>query len=465
MNSLEPWMAFVRRIAFDLSRAQARHVTGAMLLLLAYACRLMRARRSAVIHAMACHRWTGSARALRIVANDLASPRPIMPNLVSTGVGIEEAARRSIVIRWPQLSATSIERKGIMVIAFTRTFAWFLRQADLLRLTDYFHVVLEPSWSGYLDADILAWSVATDRRVYVQSSETRDQAALAALCSNLTPVTFGASDWVDYRRFTPMHCDKLYDAVYVANTHPVKRVHAYFRTIRKVIHRDPSFRALIVCAGFGDRQREIELLRSWYGIEKHCDAFYDIAQSELNRLLNQCKFNVLLSMKEGSNRSLFESMFAGLPVVLLDANVGVNKSYINEHTGVLAPEARLAEVFLWMARHHHSFRPRAWALEHIAPEVTTTKLCTLIDHHETTADSRVPAGPTHIKVNNPEMEYFELGLTRIELHELQMKLLAAFERPIGVEKTHVEFAQCLQSLMDLSTRVERARMSGTSVTP
>jgi glycosyltransferase involved in cell wall biosynthesis len=284
--------------------------------------------------------------------------------------------------------------------------SYYYRNIDIDQLARYFHIVLEPSWSGYMDADILFWTTKTREQVFVQSSELRDRVALECLCSNLVPISIGASDWVDYRNFTPLEREKTYDSIYVANTSPVKRIHIYLKAIRKIVREyDPTYRGVLVCAAWGGKAAEIQGLIDHYGVGANCKLQLSLTQGELSELLSACKVNVLLSLKEGSNRSLFESMFCNLPVIALADNIGVNKSYINEYTGALVYEDRLSEVLLHMAANWRNYQPRRWALQHISPEATTAKLLAVI----AARSGEVPAtdSRTFIKINNPEVSYLE----------------------------------------------------------
>jgi hypothetical protein len=194
----------------------------------------------------------------------------------------------------------------------------FVEHYDLKRLVQNGHVVLEPSWAGYCDPNILAWTLV-DRPVIVQSSEVGDINLLRELNTNLVPVEFGASDWIDPHAFSPKNAgNKIYDCIYVANRGAYKRVHVFLRAISKILPVRPIFRAALVCDPWGGPADVIEGLIDHYRLRGRFDFVDGVPYSEISSPYSQSKLCVLLSLKEGSNRSLFESMFCDTPVHLAE---------------------------------------------------------------------------------------------------------------------------------------------------
>ncbi len=338
-----------------------------------------------------------------ILKNDLVNNDVLSP-LYSNEVSIEGAAGRTIVIKYPVVKGDDIESKGILIITFTSTFGFYLRKIDIELLTQYFHVVLEPSWSGYLDADIIGWACKTSNNIYVQASELQDRVLLNELGTNLIPVSFGASDWVDFQQFSPQDVDKCYDSVYVANMNPIKRIVRYLHAIKNISRKDPSYRGCLVCAGWGSNSTEqLKKLAIELGIESNVDVMFSLNKEQLRAVLSQSKVNLLLSFKEGSNRSMYESMFVNIPVICLSENIGVNKTYINEYTGMLVSDTYLESALINMRTVWRQYSPRKWALENISPIRTTEKLLSAIAGHDSVDTSQ---WQPKIKVNNPEVHYF-----------------------------------------------------------
>ncbi len=116
------------------------------------------------------------------------------------------------------------------------------------------------------------------------------------------------------------------------------------------------------------------MLIDLYGVRKHLDIYQSLPPPEVNRVLNQSKVNLILSLREGANKSVFEGFFADVLGIVLRHNIGINKSHINEYTGRLIDERELPQVLLWFREHYRDFRPREWAMQNISPHATTAKL-------------------------------------------------------------------------------------------
>ncbi len=385
-------------------------------------CLLVGKRSSAGNLFMKSHRTYGRDIVLKLMSKFGLLNEDVLSRQYSLGVSLEEAAGRSIVVKYPSISGDDVLSKGIIIIKFTKTFSFYLHHIDIDSLADYFHIVLEPSWSGYLDADILGWMHKTNNFVYVQATEIQDRILLNALHSNLKPVSFGASDWVDYKHFSPDNVEKLYDSIYVANTNPIKRIARYLEAIRNIKEEVPDYKACLVCAMWGDNPADqITRLATQLGIDSNVDFMFALNRDQLRTALTKSKTNILLSYKEGSNRSLFESMFVDVPAICLAENIGTNKAYINEYTGILITNSFLEEALIDMKNNWAKFSPRKWALKNISPMITTHKLLRIIESYDNT---EISGKETYIKVNNPELRYFHDQ--DIEFQKFNTNLLQLF---------------------------------------
>jgi hypothetical protein len=380
-------------------------------------------KRAALDLAMASNRIRFNASSTVFIKRNWKELKLIIGLLVSKGVDIEEAANRTIIILWPTFKGESID-KGILIISFTRTNSYFYRNVNLKELCKYFHIVLEPSWSGYMDPDVMFWGLQVNASVWVQATELKDRALIDSLGVNLLPLSIGASDWVDYYEFNNTGEDKIFDSVYVANTSAVKRIYRYLVALRNVVDNlDCDYKALLICASWGDRGKDVSSMIKKLRLEKVCELRFSLDKKELVIALNQSKFNILLSFKEGSNRSLFESMFCDLPVIVLLENIGTNKAYINEFTGMIVPDEALEDSLVYMKNNYKFYSPRNWAIDNITPEITTKKILDSISLRDPTINQYSTA--TLIKTNNPEVSY--LGKKEFKFCEYNKKLLALFK--------------------------------------
>src|SRR5215831_583761 len=356
-------------------------------------------------HLFAAHRYYPSNLISEFVCKEMQVVSGEIDRFVDVAQ-IDQISRvvcRTIVLKNPDIQKTHIE-KGVLLIKFTETFSFFHKYINCEQLLKYFYIVLEPSWAGYCDPNILFWTRYKAHSITVQATEIKDFWFLQALDSNLIPVPFGASDWVDFKVFHPLPgIKKEYDAIYVTNYNPIKRHHVLFKAIKQM--HDENYKVALVFGRNGEAKLEIEHLIEHYNVRRNLIIYEALPQPQLNEILNMSKVNLLLSIKEGSNKSIFEAFFANVPGIDLRNNMGVNKDYINQMTGRLIEETELMHVLVHFKTHWAEYNPREWALDNISPLVTTRKLSRCLqkiaeDKGELWSREIVP------KVNAPEVTYF-----------------------------------------------------------
>ncbi|ARU28266.1 glycosyltransferase [Cellvibrio sp. PSBB006] len=392
------------------------------LLLASHFCRFLGAKRLMMSCCLASLRYRLSSSGVAFFNKYVVTDAYGLTQLVSQGVTIEEAASRTIILLWPEITHNEV-KKGIVLLKFTRTFSYFLRNTHIEEMQKYFIFVLEPSWAGYADPDILAWMSKTER-VIVQSSELQDRVFLNCLPKSFVPVSFGSGNWVNSHEFMPHSKEKIFDSIYIANTNPIKRVKRYVDAVKNLVAKGhDQYRGCLVCAAWGDNEKIIRQLVQSVGMDAFITLKFSLPKEEVVDLVGQSKTNILLSYKEGSNRSLFESMFCDVPVICLSENIGVNKAYINEFTGLLIPDAQLEDGLQWMQSSYQEFHPRKWALENISAEKTTD--C-LFEVSKARAYQNLSSETMHVKVNAPEAQY--LNAPKINLRFFNRHLLDIFSR-------------------------------------
>lgn len=332
---------------------------------------------------------------------------------------------RAIVLKNPTISAENkcIE-KGIFLIKFTGTFQFYIEKIDITELQKYFFIVLEPSWSGYCLAEILWWSQHKDP-VFIEASEALDFNFVKSISKNLIPLPFGSGDWVNSDVFYPISppVEKAYDVVYVSNHNAIKRNHLYLKTISEIEQK--NFKAALVCSGWGNSRDYTLALIKKLQIENKVEIIEKLSQEKLNIILNKSKVNILLSLKEGSNRSLFEGFFSGTPGIILKNNIGVNKSHFTVESGSVITEAQLAETLQWYSAHWLEKSAYNWATNNISFIKTTEKLDSTIKNYSNAQGMPWSNGSAY-KVNSPEATYYDASnvgrLIRTE------NIIAAFDK-------------------------------------
>jgi len=183
-----------------------------------------------------------------------------------------------IVLKSPRLTGERALEKGALLLTHSISFQFFCYCTDVHSVLEHYILILEPGWSGYTDPAILYFTRFRDQPIIVMAPEKRDYEILKALGTNLIPVSFGFSDWVNPFLFRPLECqEKKYDAVYVGSWLRFKRHHVLF----KVLHElgDPSFQVALVSFLLENRE-EIELLIDAYGVRENVTLFEQISPEQ-----------------------------------------------------------------------------------------------------------------------------------------------------------------------------------------
>jgi glycosyltransferase involved in cell wall biosynthesis len=240
---------------------------------------------------------------------------------------------------------------------------------------DRYYLVLEPSWSGFCDINVLLFT-QKQRAIFVGAIEPRDKAFLSNVGTNFIPVHFGNNTWVDHRVFRPIKgLNKDIDVVMVAGWGGYKRHWAFFAALRELRKRRISTKVALIGYPLDRTIADLRRLAELFGVSDLIEFHEWLGPEEVNRLLNRAKVNVLWSRREGSPRSIIEGMFAGVPCILREGfNFGHRYDYINPQTGRFASEYNLADILLEMIENYPHFSPREWVLEHMSCQRSTALL-------------------------------------------------------------------------------------------
>jgi glycosyltransferase involved in cell wall biosynthesis len=273
------------------------------------------------------------------------------------------------------LKSPGANEKGVILIDYTFALSLFAKKFDVAAIARQYHLVLEPTWCGYCDLDILSYC-KFDFPVFVQAPEPRDAAFLATIGSNLLPVDVGGNWWVDHRVYRPLpDVEKDVDVAMIACWGQYKRHSAFFSALARL--RAAGERLTAVLVGYPADLTLADILRQarHYGVEDQLECHEDLPPDAVNRQLNRARVNLLWSRKEGFNRAIIEGMFADVPCVLREGhNFGDGYAYINPQTGCFSSERDLPGRLLWVTRNHEQFGPRAWALQHLSCQRATAVL-------------------------------------------------------------------------------------------
>lgn len=298
-------------------------------------------------------------------------------------------------------SAESGRGRGVIILKYNFAFPLFAKTFDLKAIAERYHIVLEPSWSGYCAEDILCYSHIRPQTVFVQATEQYDQQFLTALGANLVPVPISANWWVDHRLLSPdPTIEKDLDFVMVASWAEFKRHHRFFRALQKL--RQNGHRLRGACVGYpaGLTVEDIQRRAEWYGVRDQIEFHESVPQSEVARLMNRAKVNVVWSRREGFNRVMIEGMFCDVPCLIPEGlNYGEKYAFVNNQTGRFSNEAKLPANLLEMTQAPWPHSPSEWVRNNMTPQHATTELTNAIENWCRSA-GELPPEKLQTKVND-----------------------------------------------------------------
>ena len=287
----------------------------------------------------------------------------------------DDPERQGNLIVLKRYDATTGER-GVLLVMYGEAMASCASVFDLGALASRYTIVLETSGWGYQDARFFLF-LGSDLDVVVQSPRIEDFEFIQDLQTNLVPVRVGSGEWVDPSTFCPRPAEQpcSFDAVMVAAWDPLKRHELMFQALAQLKQeRGRPLRLALIGYALGWTRSPIEDLLQRYDLVNDCTIFENISHAEVSRIVSESRVSLLLSRQEGSNRSVYESMFCGTPVIVYRHHRGINLAHVNEKTGLLADDHELAETISRIVDHLEAFNPRAWALQNIGYENATRKV-------------------------------------------------------------------------------------------
>ena len=199
------------------------------------------------IHRLACSPWS-SSRVERLLHSAslqsksghgnplgpvyeafIAGTRP-MPGTIKFHATPEKMCGSSAMV----LKSAGPNERGVLLLNYSYIYPLFAMKFDVRRIMERYYLVLEPSWSGYCDLNILSYS-NWHHPVFVESIEPRDTRLLNFIESDLVPVPVAGNWWVDHRVFRPLPgVGKDIDVCMVAGWASYKRHSKFFAALSKL---------------------------------------------------------------------------------------------------------------------------------------------------------------------------------------------------------------------------------------
>lgn len=358
----------------------SRHLFSAAVLLSANFFWLLKAKKKAVDLWLHLHRANYTTYASKVaerrISNLLSAPTSkvvssIFQDHIHGVSATNETVRKLLGHRILVVKSPSAKEKGVIFLDYNYVFPLFLKFFDIGEVSRKYRLVLEPSWSGYCDLDILCMTTVPDK-VIVQAGEPRDFQLLNKIHSNLLPINTAANWWVDYRIMRPLEVEKVNDIIMVASWSNFKRHYRFFEAISKAKSLGKELRVALV--GYGTELSKDAILKqaAHFNVETQITIFENLTPEEVNIQYNKSKVNILWSRKEGFNRAIIEGMFAGIPCIVREGfNYGYEQPYINSSTGMYATEADLPTKLIEVVSRFEDFAPRDWVLKNMSVPIAT----------------------------------------------------------------------------------------------
>jgi glycosyltransferase involved in cell wall biosynthesis len=265
------------------------------------------------------------------------------------------------------LKSARTNERGVLTLQYSYVYPLLAKLFDLEKIAARYFIILEPSWSGYCDLNVLIYT-GLRHPIFVGSIEPRDTEFITQLRSNLIAAPFSSNTWVDDRVFRPLPgVAKNAEIIMVAGWAPYKRHHAFFRGLSRLRRRRVQPKVILAGYPIGLRKEDILREADLYGVTDLLEVHEWASPTEVNQLLNRSKVNVLWSRREGVNRAIIEGMLAGTPCLVREGlNFGYHYPHINSQTGRFSTEEDFPQNLFEMIENHSRYSPREWVLTNMS---------------------------------------------------------------------------------------------------
>jgi glycosyltransferase involved in cell wall biosynthesis len=270
------------------------------------------------------------------------------------------------------LKSPGENEKGVINLLYLHVHMLFLKLFDIERVAERYHVVLEPSWSGYCNPDVLCYS-RYPFPVFVQAYEPRDYAFVRDVGGNLVPAPVSNNWWVDHRTFRPVPgVGKDVDLIMVASWADWKRHDRFFAALARLRLLGLAAKTVLIGYPMGRTKEDILHLAAYHGVLDQIELYEHLTPEQVAHFMARASVNVIWSRKEGVNRTILEGLFSDTPGIMREGfNYGYKYDYINEKTGCFSSEAALPETLARMLKQPGAYAPRAWVMEHMTCQKAT----------------------------------------------------------------------------------------------
>jgi glycosyltransferase involved in cell wall biosynthesis len=259
------------------------------------------------------------------------------------------------------LKSPSETEKGVLLIAYNYAFPTFSLLFDTKEVLKKYHLVLEPSTARFFMSDILMFKGLSEK-VYIQAGEPRDAQLLKRISTNLHPLPIAANWWINSNIFKPNpEVIKDIDIIMVSSWLKLKRHNLLFKALSQLKQRGQMLRCALVGYPIDMTKEDIITLAKKHGVLEQIELHEWLSQEEIALLYQRSKLNLLLSKREGFNRSIIEGFHCDIPCLLREGfNFGYKYDYMNNQTGGYYKDNYLADIINSTISNIDSYKPQQW---------------------------------------------------------------------------------------------------------
>ncbi len=284
--------------------------------------------------------------------------------------------RKGIILKKP----VNNREKGVLLVAFEDHWLRLLRYGDLDKLAQNYHLVLGPTWSPPHDLPFLLAAKMWPGKLFHLLSNFDDMPAFQRLADNLVPVPLLSSSWVNPDIFnTDELVEKQFDIVMLANFAVYKRHFLLFNTLRKM---PGSTSVLLLGRPMQGRTADTIMAEAdLYGVAGRITIRQGLPDEEMVPAMRSAKVSLIMSGNEGACVAIVESMFADVPVGLMEDAIVGSKAFINGQTGILFKRKRLSQQLMDFIASYDRFSPREWVTQNNISCIGSTRVLNNVIRH------------------------------------------------------------------------------------
>jgi len=267
-----------------------------------------------------------------------------------------QLVQKAIILKRPKDT-----EKGVLFVAFEDNWLRLFRYGNIDKLAAQYDLVLSPTWSPPYDLPFLIAYRLWPSTLITILSNLEDAPVFHRLTPQVVTVPLLASSWVNPETFSvSQNNQKKFDVVILATFANYKRHFALFQAASRMRSKP---KVLVLGHKWGGRSRAVlEEEARLFGVLEQVTFAEALPDKEMIEMLQSAKVSVIMSLGEGSCVAVAESLFADVPVALIEtANVG-SRAFINDQTGCFLRPGRIAQDLEEFIERSSTYRPREWML-------------------------------------------------------------------------------------------------------